>query len=46
MTKAQFIEITSVYYIDTGILLENENVREAIRENNPELLREVIETEF
>ena len=46
MTKTDFQMLCSEYLIDPSLALENENIREALRQRDAEQVKHILETEF
>lgn len=46
MTKMRFFELCTSNLVDVGIALENEDIREALRDRDDELVEELINELF
>ena len=46
MTKTEFMIICGEYMIEPSLALENENIRKAIKENDGEQVKAILENEF
>ena len=46
MTKTDFQMLCGEYLIEPSLALENENIREALRQRDAEQVKHILETEF
>ena len=46
MTKLEFMSLCGEYFIDVGIALEDENIRQALKNNDDEKVKELLLNEF
>ena len=46
MTANEFLVVCLEYYIDPAIALENDNIRQALRDKDNNAIRNILENEF
>ena len=46
MTKTEFQMLCGEYLIEPSLALENENIREALRQRDAKQVKHILETEF